>query len=568
MKVCFDYQLAMLCWAVALPTCWAQAPDVSDPSARLVPGFDMPGEFPTTVTSANINVRPLAGVEFDGAGEDFLETTFPSAGPIAWTSSRNNAGDLSVSIGPLFPENPLSYPPSGFVDNFQAANTNTGNPINTSSNDLSTLAWRVGYGTGALLATTRHNGVDDGYTRLGSGGAPVGTIYGTTYFNNGGSQGWGFRVTDGVFANGGGTSSDLQTGAVGFANGAHEASYNVAAAYFPYEEGWVGAWVAAGSSGGASFQSAASSIDASTVTWNSGVATITLPQVDSASDGMLFIAPTDTSSTTRLAAAYPNGAGGWNAAVRLDEDADTTGQTILTSGNSIQFLYVPYDATNLVGGYVDGSNGSLIGSAGDNLFDLTRTSTGSYSVSIFEADGVTKKNEDDGMFILSVADTVAGNPSIASRAFISYEFDTASGNFVVETRELLAINSPTPDDGFGNQFGLVDTDFYFAWVDFETPLSPPSALVGDYNGDGLVDAADYTVWRDTLGSTTDLAADGDGSGAIDAADYSLWRQNFGAGASSASLAGAGAVPEPASLVFAIGLLICGIGATSRRLQSL
>ena len=32
-----------------------------------------------------------------------------------------------------------------------------------------------------------------------------------------------------------------------------------------------------------------------------------------------------------------------------------------------------------------------------------------------------------------------------------------------------------------------------------------SAVPGDYNGNGVVDAADYTVWRDTLGSTTDLA---------------------------------------------------------------
>ena len=28
---------------------------------------------------------------------------------------------------------------------------------------------------------------------------------------------------------------------------------------------------------------------------------------------------------------------------------------------------------------------------------------------------------------------------------------------------------------------------------------------GDYNDNGIVDAADYTIWRDTLGSTTDLA---------------------------------------------------------------
>ena len=34
-------------------------------------------------------------------------------------------------------------------------------------------------------------------------------------------------------------------------------------------------------------------------------------------------------------------------------------------------------------------------------------------------------------------------------------------------------------------------------------------LPGDYNFDGIVDAADYTVWVDTKGSTTDLRADGD-----------------------------------------------------------
>lgn len=80
---------------------------------------------------------------------------------------------------------------------------------------------------------------------------------------------------------------------------------------------------------------------------------------------------------------------------------------------------------------------------------------------------------------------------------------------------------------------------------------------GDYNHNGVVDAADYTIWRDTLGSTTDLRANGDNAGAsagkIDQADYDFWKSHFGNHADS----GAGAttaVPEPATLP----LLLTGI----------
>lgn len=76
---------------------------------------------------------------------------------------------------------------------------------------------------------------------------------------------------------------------------------------------------------------------------------------------------------------------------------------------------------------------------------------------------------------------------------------------------------------------------------------------GDYNGDGQVTAADYTVWADTFGSTTDLRADGNGDGEISAADYTIWADNFGAGTSAS-------VPEPGTLAGLAVLLLC----TSRR----
>jgi hypothetical protein len=83
-------------------------------------------------------------------------------------------------------------------------------------------------------------------------------------------------------------------------------------------------------------------------------------------------------------------------------------------------------------------------------------------------------------------------------------------------------------------------------------------LPGDYNKDGTVDAADYVVWRRSVGQTgAVLAADGDQDHQIEADDYNVWRANFGAslgpGSGSASPPSP-SVPEPSSVVLALSLL--------------
>ena len=72
-------------------------------------------------------------------------------------------------------------------------------------------------------------------------------------------------------------------------------------------------------------------------------------------------------------------------------------------------------------------------------------------------------------------------------------------------------------------FGLVES----LDADFFSDRLFPSLLPGDFNLDGLVDAADFTIWQDTHGSTSDLRADGDMNGVVGPEDYLLWRDHFG-----------------------------------------
>ncbi len=91
----------------------------------------------------------------------------------------------------------------------------------------------------------------------------------------------------------------------------------------------------------------------------------------------------------------------------------------------------------------------------------------------------------------------------------------------------------------------------------------PAGLPGDYNGDNFVDAADYTVWRNSLGSSGSLLQNRDpgNSGNVNPADYSFWKSHFGThlGSGSGAVAG-GSVPEPSTmaiLAFAVAIAYGG-----------
>jgi hypothetical protein len=86
------------------------------------------------------------------------------------------------------------------------------------------------------------------------------------------------------------------------------------------------------------------------------------------------------------------------------------------------------------------------------------------------------------------------------------------------------------------------------------------AVAGDYNHDGVVNAADYALWRNSLGTSgTGLAADGNGDGVINQLDYDIWREHFGQ-TSGSGAAQAAPVPEPSSLILFLFASFAGVTA--------
>jgi hypothetical protein len=104
-------------------------------------------------------------------------------------------------------------------------------------------------------------------------------------------------------------------------------------------------------------------------------------------------------------------------------------------------------------------------------------------------------------------------------------------------------------------------------------LGAPNYLTGDYNGNGEVDAADYVVWRHSLGQagseTNHPAADANHDFLVDAADYDLWRSHFGAPHNNdpetdGSLAAASTVPEPCGVLIATMAVIVAVAQYNRK----
>ncbi|QDT68807.1 hypothetical protein MalM25_17320 [Planctomycetes bacterium MalM25] len=133
------------------------------------------------------------------------------------------------------------------------------------------------------------------------------------------------------------------------------------------------------------------------------------------------------------------------------------------------------------------------------------------------------------------------------------------GSSAIDERTITEIALLSRDNALAGSSPAFNSDggvaFYAAFDDdssgvFIADLSTFS-LNGDYNQDGVVDAADYTVWRDNngaagpVGDGTGPGLDGVPDGIVDQHDYELWKANYGAPSISVvSLSEGRQVPEP------------------------
>lgn len=89
------------------------------------------------------------------------------------------------------------------------------------------------------------------------------------------------------------------------------------------------------------------------------------------------------------------------------------------------------------------------------------------------------------------------------------------------------------------------------------PMDQP----GDYNRDDVVDAADYVLWRNTLGQINPpplkggIGADGDAYHRVDAPDYDLWKAYFGTAAPGSGRGAITSIPEPSTFVLLFGVAV-------------
>ncbi len=143
-------------------------------------------------------------------------------------------------------------------------------------------------------------------------------------------------------------------------------------------------------------------------------------------------------------------------------------------------------------------------------------------------------------------------------------FDNTQAEWGIDLTDFLRQHPQLVDDGaltlalVREQRFTGDVDPTFSYVELqmkESGIAPKLTLFldnrvpGDFDSNGVVDAADYVMWRKSVGQIgTGLAADANRDGSVTTADYNIWRSHIGQTGNPGSGAVVGsAVPEPSTV---------------------
>jgi fibronectin-binding autotransporter adhesin len=195
----------------------------------------------------------------------------------------------------------------------------------------------------------------------------------------------------------------------------------------------------------------------------------------------------------------------------------------------------------------------IIGNSATNVVNVAKTGSGKWildAVNTYSGDTSVKEGtlSITNAYLADTADVLIDSGAIFDLSFVGS--DTIRG--------LLLDGAPQGPGTYGSltSSAMFKSSYFTGSGILNVAELVFTAIPGDYNNDGVVNAADYTVYRDNVGQPAGTLVNDPAGGVVGQAQYTQWRNNYGRTANAAL-----SVPEPTALLLAG---IAAAGFLSRR----